>query len=79
VEEVESIYDHNEGHTTWSQNLVFSRYADHKTSHPLDFRLIDKDGQSKIALAKQFTDHAETASVPPGERNSGIVSSERSS
>jgi len=31
------FYDHNEGHTVWSQNLVFSLYADHKTSYPLDF------------------------------------------
>lgn len=58
------FYDHNEGHTTWSQNLVFSLYADHKTSYPLDFRLVDKDGQSKIALAKELIDHAEAAGVP---------------
>lgn len=58
------FYDHNEGHTTWSQNLVFSLYADHKTSYPLDFRLVDKDRQSKIALAKELIDHAEAAGVP---------------
>ncbi|GAB7011055.1 IS701 family transposase [Halorubrum trueperi] len=58
------FYDHNEGHTVWSQNLVFSLYADQKTSYPLDFRLVDKDGPSKIDLAKQLIDQAEAAGVP---------------
>lgn len=48
----------------WSQNLVVSLYADHKTSYPLDFRLVDKDGPSKIDLAKQLIDQAEAAGVP---------------
>lgn len=58
------FYDHNEDHTVWSQNLVFSLYADHKTSYPLDFQLVDKDGLSKIKLAKQLIDHAEAAGAP---------------
>lgn len=58
------FFDHTEGHTVWSQNLVWSLYADRKTAYPLDFRQKQKDGPSKIDLAKELVDQVEGAGTP---------------
>ena len=58
------FYDHAENDTVWGQNLVFSQYADEKTTYPLGFRLCEKEAESKIDHAKALVDEAHEVGVP---------------
>ncbi|HET7322703.1 MAG TPA: IS701 family transposase [Halococcus sp.] len=58
------FYDHAENDTVWGQNLVFSQYADDKTTYPLGFRLYEKEAETKIDHAKALVDEAHKVGVP---------------
>ncbi|WP_435079948.1 IS701 family transposase [Halococcus sp. AFM35] len=58
------FYDHAENDTVWGQNLVFSQYADEKTTYPLGFRLYEKEAESKIDHAKALVNEAHEVGVP---------------
>jgi len=61
------FYDHAEGDYIWGQNLVYSYYTDDKTGYPVRFRLYEKDAETKIELATQLIEAAETRADVPAE------------
>jgi len=46
---------------------VYSYYTDDKTRYPVGFRLYEKNAETKIELAKQFIEEAETRADVPAE------------
>ncbi len=68
---VGQFYDHAEGDTVWSQDLIYALYADDKTAYPLTFRLYeqqdenDQDHDTKYDLAREIvTELEEEVGVP---------------
>jgi hypothetical protein len=60
IPNVGRFYDHADGEYIWDQNLVYSYYNDDKTGYLVGFRLYEKDAETKIELATQLIEAAET-------------------